>query len=166
REGLDLPEVSLVAVLDADKEGFLRSETAIIQTAGRAARNVEGEVILYADEVTSSMRRALEETRRRRKIQLEYNREHNITPQTIHKAILADIQTRAMEMEEYEGAMVREKTAGYTAPSEIPHLVRAMKREMRKAAENLEFEKAAQLRDRIGELNKVWSHQNSSDSGG
>lgn len=166
REGLDLPEVSLVAVLDADKEGFLRSETAIIQTAGRAARNVEGEVILYADEVTSSMRRALEETRRRRKIQLEYNREHNITPQTIHKAILADIQTRAMEMEEYEGAMVRERTAGYTAPSEIPHLVRAMKREMTKAAENLEFEKAAQLRDRIRELNKVWSHQNSSDSGG
>jgi len=166
REGLDLPEVSLVAVLDADKEGFLRSETSIIQTAGRASRNVEGEVILYADEVTSSMRRALEETRRRRKIQLEYNREHNITPQTIRKAILADIQTRAMEMEEYEGAMVRERTAGYTAPSEIPHLVRAMKREMRKAAENLEFEKAAQLRDRIRELNKVWSHQNSSDSGG
>ncbi len=166
REGLDLPEVSLVAVLDADKEGFLRSETSIIQTAGRAARNVEGEVILYADEVTSSMRRALEETRRRRKIQLKYNREHDITPQTIQKAILADIQTRAMEMEEYEGAMVREKAAGYTAPSEIPHLVRAMKREMRKAAENLEFEKAAQLRDRIRELNKVWNHQNSSGSAG
>ncbi|TET43652.1 excinuclease ABC subunit UvrB [Candidatus Aerophobetes bacterium] len=160
REGLDLPEVSLVAVLDADKEGFLRSETSLIQTAGRASRNVEGEVILYADEVTPSMKRALEETQRRRKIQLEYNRKHGITPRTIHKAILADIQTRAMEMEEYQTALVREKTAEYTPTSEIPHLVRFMKREMRKAAENLEFEKAAGLRDRIGELTKAWKHQN------
>ena len=164
REGLDLPEVSLVAVLDADKEGFLRSETSIIQTAGRASRNVEGEVILYADEITSSMKRALEETQRRRKIQLEYNRKHGIAPQSIHKAVLADIQTRAMEMEEYQAALVRERTAGYAPSSEIPHLVRVMKREMRKAAENLEFEKAAQLRDRIKELTKAWKHRNSSNS--
>ena len=152
REGLDLPEVSLVAILDADKEGFLRSETSIIQTAGRTARNVEGEVILYADERTSSIERALKETERRRKIQIDYNRAHNITPTTIHKAILADIDTYSTD--KYEEVMVKDKEAEYIPPSEIPHLVEVLRREMKGAAEDLEFEKAAQLRDRIRELKK------------
>jgi len=152
REGLDLPEVSLVAILDADKEGFLRSETSIIQTAGRAARNVEGEVILYADEKTSSIERALKETRRRREIQLQYNRTHNITPTTIHKAILDDIETYTAN--KYEKMVVKEEKEEYIPPSEIPRLIEVLKRKMREAAENLEFEKAAQLRDRIKELKK------------
>lgn len=152
REGLDLPEVSLVAILDADKEGFLRSETSIIQTAGRTARNVEGEVILYADEKTSSIERALKETERRRKIQIDYNHAHNITPTTIRKAILADIDTYSTD--KYEEAMVKDKEAEYIPPSEIPHLVEVLRREMTRAAEDLEFEKAAQLRDEIRELKK------------
>ncbi|HDZ49609.1 MAG TPA: excinuclease ABC subunit UvrB, partial [Candidatus Aerophobetes bacterium] len=152
REGLDLPEVSLVAILDADKEGFLRSETSIIQTAGRTSRNVEGEVILYADERTSSIERALKETERRRKIQIDYNRLHNITPTTIRKAILADIETYSTD--KYEEVMVRDKEAEYIPPSEIPHLVEVLRREMKRAAEDLEFEKAAQLRDEIRKLKK------------
>ena len=152
REGLDLPEVSLVAILDADKEGFLRSETSIIQTAGRTSRNVEGEVILYADERTSSIERALKETERRRKIQIDYNRLHNITPTTIRKAILADIETYSTE--KYEEVMVKDKEAEYIPPSEIPHLVEVLRREMKRAAEDLEFEKAAQLRDEIRKLKK------------
>jgi len=150
REGLDLPEVSLVAILDADKEGFLRSETSIIQTAGRTARNVEGEVILYADEKTSSIERALKETERRRKIQIDYNHAHNITPTTIRKAILADIGTYSTD--KYEEVMVKDKEAEYIPPSEIPHLVEVLRREMKGAAEDLEFEKAAQLRDEIRKL--------------
>lgn len=152
REGLDLPEVSLVAILDADKEGFLRSETSIIQTAGRTARNVEGEVILYADEKTSSIERALKETERRRGIQLDYNRAHNITPTTVRKAILADIETYSTD--KYEQVVVKDKEAEYIPPSEIPYLVEILRREMKEAAENLEFEKAAQLRDKIRELKK------------
>lgn len=152
REGLDLPEVSLVAILDADKEGFLRSETSIIQTAGRTARNVEGEVILYADERTSSIERALKETERRRVIQLDYNRAHNITPTTVRKAILADIETYSTD--KYEQVVVKDKEAEYIPPSEIPYLVKILRREMKEAAENLEFEKAAQLRDKIRELKK------------
>ena len=152
REGLDLPEVSLVAILDADKEGFLRSGTSIIQTAGRTARNVEGEVILYADEKTSSIEWALKETERRRKIQIDYNRAHNITPTTIRKAILADIDTYSTD--QYEEVMVKDKEAEYVPPSEIPHLVEVLRREMERAADDLEFEKAAQLRDEIRELKK------------
>ena len=152
REGLDLPEVSLVAILDADKEGFLRSETSLIQTAGRASRNVDGEVILYADEITSSIERALKETRRRREIQLQYNRSHNITPRTIKKAILADIETYTTD--KYEKMAVGEKKTDYLPPSEVSRLVEVLKRNMRRAAENLEFERAAQFRDRIKELTK------------
>ena len=152
REGLDLPEVSLVAILDADKEGFLRSETSLIQTAGRAARNVDGEVILYADEITSSIERALKETRRRREIQLQYNRSHNITPRTIKKAILADIETYTTD--KYEKMAVGEEKTDYLPPSEVSRLVEVLKRNMRRAAENLEFERAAQFRDRIKELTK------------
>jgi len=152
REGLDLPEVSLVAILDADKEGFLRSETSLIQTAGRAARNVDGEVIFYADEITSSIERALKETRRRREIQLQYNRSHNITPRTIKKAILADIETYTTD--KYEKMAVGEEKTDYLPPSEVSRLVEVLKRNMRRAAENLEFERAAQFRDRIKELKK------------
>ncbi len=152
REGLDLPEVSLVAILDADKEGFLRSETSLIQTAGRAARNVDGEVIFYADEITSSIERALKETRRRREIQLQYNRSHNITPKTIKKAILADIETYTAD--KYEKMAVGEEKTDYLPPSEVSRLVEVLKRNMRRAAENLEFERAAQFRDRIKELTK------------
>lgn len=152
REGLDLPEVSLVAILDADKEGFLRSETSLIQTAGRAARNVDGEVIFYADEITSSIERALKETRRRREIQLQYNRSHNITPRTIKKAILADIETYTTD--KYEKMAVGEEKTDYLPPSEVSRLVEVLKRNMRRAAENLEFERAAQFRDRIKELTK------------
>jgi len=152
REGLDLPEVSLVAILDADKEGFLRSETSLIQTAGRASRNVDGEVILYADEITSSIERALKETRRRREIQLQYNRSHNITPRTIKKAILADIETYTTD--KYEKMAVGEEKTDYLPPSEVSRLVEVLKRNMRRAAENLEFERAAQFRDRIKELTK------------
>ena len=152
REGLDLPEVSLVAILDADKEGFLRSETSLIQTAGRAARNIEGEVILYADVITSSIKRALRETNRRREIQLQYNREHNITPKTIQKSILADIQTYTMD--KYEKMAVGEEKIEYTTPSEISRLIKILEKKMREAAENLEFEKASEFRDKIRELKK------------
>ena len=153
REGLDLPEVSLVAILDADKEGFLRSETSLIQTAGRASRNIEGEVILYADVITSSMKRALEETNRRREIQLQYNREHNVTPKTIQKSILSDIQTYTMN--KYEKMVVKEEKIEYTPPSEIPRLIKILEKKMREAAENLEFEEASQFRDKIRELKNI-----------
>ncbi|MBC7189663.1 UvrB/UvrC motif-containing protein, partial [Candidatus Aerophobetes bacterium] len=158
REGLDLPEVSLVAILDADKEGFLRSETSIIQTAGRAARNVDGEVILYANKVTSAMKKAIEETERRRRIQLEYNRKHNITPQTIKKSILADIETYTAER--FEKLQVAEEKEEYIPPLEkIPQVIRSLERKMQKAAEELEFEKAAKFRDRIKQLKKILSER-------
>jgi len=153
REGLDLPEVSLVAILDADKEGFLRSETSLIQTAGRTARNVDGEVILYANEVTSSMNRAIKETERRRKIQLQYNKEHGITPKTIQKSILADIETYTSER--YEKLAVKEEKEEYVPPAEVPRLIKILEKKMRSAAENLEFESAARYRDRIKKLKKI-----------
>ncbi len=149
REGLDLPEVSLVAILDADKEGYLRSETALIQTMGRAARHIDGHVIMYADEVTASMRRAIEETNRRRQIQESYNREHGIAPQGIKKAIkgITD-QLR----------QVAESRAQYAVPEiprdEIARLIKDLESQMKTAAKNLEFEKAALLRDQIIELRK------------
>ena len=155
REGLDLPEVSLVAILDADKEGFLRSETSIIQTAGRAARNVDGEVILYANEVTNSMKKAIEETERRRRIQLEYNRKHNITPQTVKKSILADIETYTTEKYEKLQQVAEEKTEYVPSVEEIPKLIKVLEGKMKKAAENLEFELAAKYRDRIKNLKKI-----------
>lgn len=148
REGLDLPEVSLVAILDADKEGFLRSERALIQTVGRAARNVNGQVIMYADKITRSMQISIEETNRRRAIQMEYNREHGITPQTIRKGIY----------EVPEATMVAEKKASYGAknaglsPEEKLEFISNLEQEMVKAAQNLDFERAADLRDAIIEL--------------
>ena len=148
REGLDLPEVSLVGILDADKEGYLRSERSLIQTIGRAARNVNGTVLMYADTVTQSMRRALDETNRRRRIQADYNGEHNITPQTIQKAI-NDPLLPVCEADYVDVPMVEEEQAAYVNPRELPGLVRQLREEMRQAARALEFERAAELRDRI-----------------
>jgi len=149
REGLDLPEVSLVAVLDADKEGFLRSEGALIQTMGRAARHVDGKVIMYADTVTGSMQRAMEETERRRRIQEAYNKEHNITPQGIRKAI-RDITERVKVVAETRTPYV----AAPIAKEDIARLIKELEGQMKTAARGLEFEKAALLRDRIIELRK------------
>ncbi len=152
REGLDLPEVSLVAVLDADKEGFLRSAPSLIQTFGRAARNIEGEVILYADQITKSMARAMAETERRRKIQEDYNTEHGITPQTIKKEIVHILGT-VPEQDYYTVPL--EVELGQThpvLPHEIPALIEKLKKEMKIAAKNLDFEQAAILRDQIKAL--------------
>ncbi len=152
REGLDLPEVSLVAILDADKEGFLRSETSLIQTIGRAARNVEGRVIMYADKITDSMRRAIDETDRRRQIQLRYNQEHGITPESVKKAVrdLIQVEQAAEEKVEYEVGQNPKLTA-----ADIKEKIKALETEMLKAASELEFEKAAELRDEIRNWEKV-----------
>ncbi len=144
REGLDLPEVSLVAILDADKEGFLRSQTSLIQTIGRSARNVNATVILYADELTGSMERAIDETRRRRHIQLEYNREHNITPETIRKEVREGIERQILASETAR-AVVHESEAEYLTGEQL----RELEEEMLAAADRLDFERAAELRDRI-----------------
>ena len=148
REGLDLPEVSLVAILDADKEGFLRSETSLMQTIGRSARNVNAKVLLYADRVTDSMRRAIEETLRRRKVQEEYNREHGITPETIRKAIHAGIESAAAAHVESYAAVGR----GGEAQVITEEFLSELEAEMMAAAEALEFERAAALRDRIQQM--------------
>ncbi len=151
REGLDLPEVSLVAVLDADKEGFLRSQTSLIQVAGRAARNVNGEVILYADTVTDSMRRALSESRRRRKKQVAYNEEYKITPTTIKKAIREGIESYAKAKE-----MVFEVTGKDKNTNDALEIISELEHDMTIAARNLNFEKAAVLRDQIVKLKKKY----------
>jgi excinuclease ABC subunit B len=147
REGLDLPEVSLVTILDADKEGFLRSGTSLIQTIGRAARNVNAEVILYADKVTDSMKRAIDETQRRRALQLDYNEAHGITPETVRSAIGAGIE------EEIAARQYVQEVAGKPAENYVTQeYLEELHAEMLAAAANLEFERAAQLRDRIAEL--------------
>ena len=147
REGLDIPEVSLVAILDADKEGFLRSERSLIQTIGRAARNTDGKVIMYADELTDSMEKAISETNRRRKIQMEYNKEHNITPQTIKKSIRDTIKASYVEdiQEEYK----LDKNA------DMQDIINKLTDEMLKYAADMEFEKAAEVRDKIKELESI-----------
>lgn len=147
REGLDLPEVSLVAILDADKEGFLRSETSLIQTIGRTARNVNAEVILYADQVTSSMQRAIDETHRRRKLQMEYNKRHGITPQTIKKEIRKGIEEEVAS-KRYAREVVAETEEEYVTLEYINDL----KEEMKEAAARLDFERAAELRDKLHAL--------------
>ena len=148
REGLDLPEVSLVAILDADKEGFLRSETSLMQTIGRSARNVNAKVILYADKVTDSMQRAIEETRRRRAMQKEYNTEHGITPETIRKSIRAGIEAEAAAHARSNAAVGRADEAQYITEEYLAEL----EAEMLAAAEALEFERAAAIRDRITQM--------------
>jgi len=147
REGLDLPEVSLVAILDADKEGFLRSETSLVQTIGRTARNVNAEVILYADEVTQSMQKAMDETERRRKIQLKHNRQNSITPQTIRKGIRKSIEEESAS-KKIARQMVKEDEAEYVTQEYI----RELEEEMLQAASDLNFEKAAEIRDRVMKL--------------
>ncbi len=142
REGLDIPEVSLVAILDADKEGFLRSERSLIQTIGRAARNASGTVVMYADGITDSMRRAIDETARRRALQIEYNEKHGIIPTTIIKEVRDIIEATVMP------------APAKTAPEPVEVLIKRLEEEMTKAADNLEFERAAELRDRIKELKK------------
>jgi excinuclease ABC subunit B len=151
REGLDLPEVSLVAILDADKEGFLRSETSLIQTIGRAARNVDGKVIMYADRVTGSMKRAIDETERRRKIQLAFNKEHGITPQTIRKAVADVIEATKVAEEEVSYSVLEDVLEG---PGNMDEILKKLEKEMREAAARLDFELAAALRDRIFSIKK------------
>ncbi|MGB9623297.1 MAG: excinuclease ABC subunit UvrB [Phycisphaerae bacterium] len=150
REGLDLPEVSLVAIMDADKEGFLRSETSLIQTIGRTARNVNAEVILYADKITPSMQRAIDETNRRRAIQLAYNEEHGITPETIKKEIRAGLETQISARR-----VAMEAIHASEEEMDRTELLAALEKEMLEAAEMLEFEKAAALRDRIRQLKEM-----------
>ena len=147
REGLDLPEVSLVAILDADKEGFLRSERSLIQTIGRAARNTEGKVIMYADELTESMEKAIKETNRRRKIQMEYNKAHGIKPQTIKKSIRDVIKATVVTDLQTEYNMEKDASA--------EEIIAKLTDEMLLHAQNMEFEKAAELRDKIKELEKM-----------
>jgi excinuclease ABC subunit B len=176
REGLDLPEVSLVAILDADREGYLRSDTALIQTMGRAARHIGGRVILYADQVTDSMRRAIDETNRRREIQVQYNAEHGISPQSIIKPIrdFIDLQQAADDIDEQAPssdvltaeeliklAETRRAKVPWDvarllmlSPAELEQTIAALERAMRRAAAELQFEKAAALRDQITELRK------------
>ncbi|MFH1369334.1 MAG: excinuclease ABC subunit UvrB [Elusimicrobiota bacterium] len=155
REGLDLPEVALVAVLDADKEGFLRSETSLIQVCGRASRNLKGRVILYADKMTGSMERALNEMSRRRKKQEEYNKEHNITPKSIVKAVhdLEEFQYKAKETA--LESVIREATGKYISARNMPAVINELEKQMREAADNLNFELAAALRDRIYALREM-----------
>jgi excinuclease ABC subunit B len=154
REGLDLPEVSLVAILDADKEGFLRSEQALIQTIGRAARHLNGQVIMYADKMTDSMRRAIDETNRRRAIQQEYNVTHNITPMSIVKQI-RDLTDRIKAQVAPEEQAKAEVSPEDLSVAELNQMVREIEKSMKAAAKNLEFEKAAALRDQIVELRKI-----------
>ena len=152
REGLDIPEISLVAILDADKEGFLRSETSLIQTIGRAARNSDGRVVMYADKITDSMNSAIKETNRRRELQMEYNKEHGITPQTIKKAvrdlisISKKIATTELQMSKDPESMSRK---------ELEKLIKEVEKQMKRAAAELDFERAATLRDQNIELKRA-----------
>jgi excinuclease ABC subunit B len=154
REGLDIPEVSLVAILDADKEGFLRSTRSLIQTFGRAARNIRGTVLLYADRVTGSMHQAMDETRRRQKIQHIYNQQHNITPQTIHKEV-TKIFDFGKGIEAAPENEVAEDLAEYKSLDDIDTVIRSLEAEMQAAVKSLEFEHAAELRDQIRDLKKL-----------
>ncbi len=151
REGLDIPEVSLVAILDADKEGFLRSTRSLIQTMGRAARNVNGEVILYADMITDSMKNAVAETNRRRTVQEDYNREHGITPQSVKKNIQAALRT-VYEQDYFTVPLAAEEAGEYVPTVNIPQLIASLEKQMRAAAKELDFETAAELRDKIRSL--------------
>ncbi len=158
REGLDLPEVSLVAILDADKEGYLRSQTSLIQTIGRAARHVEGQVIMYADEVTESMRKAISETQRRRQIQLAYNAEMGINPQSIIKAVndilIMGMGRRGTDQTVPTKSKSRRNETFGGSPDELRRLIMQLEEEMHQAAEDLRFEYAARIRDEIHDLRR------------
>jgi excinuclease ABC subunit B len=149
REGLDLPEVSLVAILDADSEGFLRSETSLIQTIGRASRNVAGQVIMYADNITGSMQRAIEETNRRRRIQLAYNREHGIVPETVRKEVKAIITSTVTQQRRGGIADAKPPPQGFRSRTEIEAVIAGLEEEMFESARRLDFERAAAIRDQI-----------------
>jgi len=151
REGLDIPEVSLVAILDADKEGFLRSARSLIQTCGRAARNLAGRVIMYADTTTASMQKCIDETGRRRDLQLAYNRDHSITPQSIKKGLRTILESPE-EHDYYTIPVAAEPQVDYVPLKDIPKLVKKLRKEMLDAAKELDFETAAELRDRIKKL--------------
>ena len=159
REGLDLPEVSLVAILDADKEGFLRSETSLIQVAGRAARHINGEVIMYADRITGSMKRMIEETDRRREIQIAFNKKHNITPRSIEKAVKDGIESYK-KAREVIAEVIEENDAEY----DITSLIGELQHDMEVAARNLQFERAAILRDQIKELKERYARRKDTES--
>ena len=150
REGLDLPEVSLVAILDADKEGFLRDERSLIQTIGRAARNAQGKAIMYADRITGSMARCIDEANRRREIQQRYNEEHGIIPQTIIKSIEeVTLSTRVADARAEAAGKVSEPKASYAAEVDLEEWIKILEHQMREAAAALEFERAALLRDQL-----------------
>ena len=151
REGLDIPEITLVAILDADKEGFLRSETSLIQTIGRAARNAEGRVIMYADTITDSMRLAIDETLRRRNLQQKYNEENGITPTTIKKAV-RDLISISKAVAETEDKMMKDPES--MSQKELEKLIAQVQKQMQAAAADLNFEMAAELRDKMIELKK------------
>jgi excinuclease ABC subunit B len=162
REGLDLPEVSLVAIIDADKEGFLRSERSLMQTAGRTARNVNGRVIMYADIITESMRKMINETNRRRKLQKQYNEEHNISPKTIYKSVeeilastsIADVRKKE-EKPSFAFSKVAEPVIKYMSNDQKKDLIEQLTEQMYQAAKDLEFERAASIRDEIGQIKKT-----------
>jgi len=155
REGLDLPEVSLVAILDADKEGFLRSDTALIQTIGRAARHVHGKVIMYADVVTDSMKRAIDETNRRRAKQVKFNEEHGIEPVSIIKAVHDLTEQLTVHAVAEDQAEYRVKGISVSSRKDMQRVISELDKQMKEAAKNLEFERAAVLRDQIFELRKI-----------
>ena len=155
REGLDIPEVSLVAIMDADKEGFLRSETSLIQTIGRAARNACGEVIMYADKITDSMKKAIDETNRRREIQLEYNKKYGIIPQTIKKPIENNLLSLVASYRDLEDIVAEEMVDMGIDKKDLPKLIDKLEKDMHKAAKILDFERAAEIRDQLKKLREM-----------
>ena len=155
REGLDIPEVSLVAIMDADKEGFLRSETSLIQTIGRAARNACGEVIMYADRMTDSMKNAIKETERRRKIQIEYNKKYGIIPQTIKKPIENNLLSLIASYRNFEDVVAEEMVEHNIEKKDLPKLISKLEKDMHKAAKILDFERAAEIRDQLKKLRDI-----------
>ena len=161
REGLDMPEVSLVAILDADKEGFLRSDTALIQTMGRAARNVHGKVIMYADKITDSMARAIDETKRRRKVQDAYNKARHITPKSVKKEVVDLIELTKVAEDQKEYGHSADKPLTREA---LHKVIQTVTLQMKQAAKNLEFEKAAELRDRLGQLRQKLADMSQDDT--
>ena len=155
REGLDIPEVSLVAIMDADKEGFLRSETSLIQTIGRAARNACGEVIMYADKITDSMKKAIDETERRRKIQIDYNKKYGIIPQTIKKPIENNLLSLVASYRDFEDIVAEEMVDLGIDTKDLPKLITKLEKDMHKAAKVLDFERATVIRDQLKKLREM-----------